>query len=197
MYYNVNIKNGGINNMLVSELKQKLEDNLTFTDLWIEIKHYLPFIEKKILIENIVDGSIEYDENGLAKCNLFIKELNEKIGIIVNYTNIEIDSENTVRDFDVMCELGIIDYVLNNMNKNEKYFIEDMICEGIDQKVRLENSVEGILSKGINKIVEKLPNEKSIKKILNDIPKSVNKIKPENLEILKDTFKKQGDSNIN
>lgn len=183
--------------MQVSELKQKLEDNLTFSDLGIEIKHYIPFIEKKILIESIIDGSIEYEDNGLVSVNLFIKELNEKLGIIVNYTNIEIDGENTVRDFDVLCELGIIDYILNNMNKNEIYFIEDMICESIEQRIKLENSVEGILSKGINKIVEKLPNEKSIKKILNDIPKSVNKIKPENLEILKGIFNKQGDSNIN
>ena len=54
------------------------------------------------------------------------------------------------------------------------------------------DSSKKITKTKIIKYIPKIPSEKSIQKIIKDIPKSINKISPENMEILKGMFNKQG-----
>jgi len=176
--------------MLISEIKQRLKSGEPI-DAIITIKPYLSHVEKKILCENIINASLDQDENGLVVADYFNRELTKNIGIIVNYTDIEM-SEEFLEDYDFLCEQGIVDYILNNMNKSDRYFIKSMVSKGIEQEIKIGNSIESILAKNLQNLIYKIPDEKFIKKLMNDIPKSINKIKPDNMAILKDLFK-QGD----
>jgi len=179
--------------MLVQEIKEKLStpEIIDLSEL-ITIKPYLSHVEKKILCENIINASLEQNENGLFVCDYYNRELTKNISIIVNYTDININNEEFLEDYDYLCEQGIIDYVLNSMNKNDRFFIKSMVSKNINQKISIENSIESVLAKNLQSLTSKIPDEKSIKKLINDIPKSINKIKPDNMAILKDLFK-QGD----
>ena len=181
--------------MLVSEIKERLENGEPI-DALINIKPYLSHVEKKILSENIIKGSLDKNENDLVVCDFFNRELTKNIGIIVNYTDIEINNDEFLEDYDTLSELGIIDYVLNNMNKSDRYFIKDMVSKCIEQEINIGNSIESIAQKGINdlkviieegiaKIVEKLPSDKQIKSLSKTLIKDVNKLDWDKVPMLK------------
>lgn len=170
--------------MLISEIKEQIEAGKSVDDL-LEVKQYLSIIEKNLIVNKIIDSCITIDEiNGLSKIDYFYKKLTSDVSLLVNYTNIEF-SENLIEDYDYLCENVGIERILNQIPITEVEFILDLVdCELI-QIIKLNNSIEGILASKLDKLIEKIPDQKGIKKIMNDIPKQINKIKPENLEILK------------
>lgn len=182
--------------MLVTEIQEKLS-TLESVDLStiINIKPNLSFIEKKMICDSVIEASLSQNENDLWVCDFFNKRLIMDIGIIADFTDINLNQEETVSDYNTLTELGVMDYILENMNQNDRWFIEDMVDREIEQKIRVENGIEGILASRLKEFIEKIPDEKGIKKIMNDIPKVLNKIKPENLQILQGLVDKQGDIN--
>lgn len=170
--------------MLVQEIKEQIETGKPVDDL-LEVKQYLSIIEKNLIVNKIIDSCIVLDEiNGLSKIDYFYKKLTTDILLLVNYTNIEF-SENLIEDYDYLCENVGIERILNQIPITEVEFILDLVDCELAQIVKLNNSIEGILASKLDKLIEKIPDQKGIKKIMNDIPKQINKIKPENLEILK------------
>ncbi len=170
--------------MLVQEIKEKIEAGKSVDDL-LEVKQYLSIIEKNLLVNKIIDSCITIDEiNGLSKIDYFYKKLTSDVSLLVNYTNIEF-SENLIEDYDYLCENVGIERILNQIPITEVEFILDLVDCELTQIIKLNNSIEGILASKLDKLIEKIPDQKGIKKIMNDIPKQINKIKPENLEILK------------
>ena len=180
--------------MLISELKN--EDGTYNHKKNFNIKKYIPFIEKKILCENIIDGCLETSENGLLICNNFMKKMLLDLKIIGTYTDIEF-SENVVDDYDFLAENKIIDKIKESIDDSELDFIKSMVNKEIEQKIRIENSIENVLSQKLQQLIIKIPDQKGIKKIMNDIPKQINKIKPENLEILKGIIGNQNEGEVN
>ena len=170
--------------MQISELKTKIEEGNSIQDL-IEVKQYLSIIEKQLIANKIIDSCIVIDdESNLYKIDYFYKKLTSDVSFLVNYTNLEF-SENLIEDYDYLCENVGIERILNQIPITEVEFILDLVDCELTQIIKLNNSIEGILASKLDKVVSAIPSEKSIKKIINDIPKQINKIKPENLEILK------------
>ncbi len=178
--------------MLVQEIKEKIEVGKSVDDL-LEVKQYLSIIEKNLLVNKIIDSCITIDEiNGLSKIDYFYKKLTSDVSLLVNYTNIEF-SENLIEDYDYLCENVGIERILNQIPITEVEFILDLVDCELTQIIKLNNSIEGILASKLDKLIEKIPDQKGIKKIMNDIPKQINKIKPENLEILKGIISNQSE----
>lgn len=170
--------------MLISEIKEKIEAGKSVDDL-LEVKQYLSIIEKNLLVNKIIDSCITIDEiNGLSKIDYFYKKLTSDISLLVNYTNIEF-SENLIEDYDYLCENVGIERILNQIPINEVEFILDLVNFELAQIVKLNNSIEGILANRLQALINKVPDEKGIKKLMTEAQKQINKIKPENLEILK------------
>lgn len=173
--------------MKVIEIKEALKEGNILDDL-IQIKPYISFIEKKIACDKIIDGSL-YEEDGMLACDYYNRKLFTEVFIVSNYTNIELDEENIVGDYDILCELGITEYILENMNFEESFFIYEMIGNIIKQKIKITNSVENILAKGLNTLLNKLPNDKQIKSIIKTASKELQKFEPEKLKSLQDMMK--------
>lgn len=178
--------------MLVSEFKEQFKKVGSVGEL-IEIKQYLPIVEKHLIATKIIDSCIIENKNGLSQIDYFYKKITTDVSLIVNYTNLEF-SDELINDYDYLSENGFIKQIIDKIPKTEIYFIDELVENELDQIVRIENSLENILASKLQMLINKIPDEKTIKKILNDIPKSVNKIKPENLEILKGIINKQGDT---
>jgi len=171
--------------MQITELK--LEDG-TYNNMRIDTIDHISFIEKKILCEGILDGCLETDENGIITCNYFMKKLLTDLKIVANYSDIEF-SDEVVLDYDFLNESDIVNIIKERINKSELEFIEEMVDKSIEQKIRVGNSLGNILASKLEKLISKIPDEKGIKGIIKEAQKSLNKIKPENMEILKGMFK--------
>ncbi len=179
--------------MNIKELKEKLQDNaLKLEEL--NIKTYLPLLNKKILVDNICTDLIEYDENGLAFVNEVQKKISISIAVLLNFCDIEILEEDNIDDvietLDLLFETG-------KYSEIEEYIGDDLfelLCavEAEIENIKLRNnSLESIVAKGLNKIINTLPNDKQIKKLIAEVPKQLNKIKPEQLGLIKDMIKQQ------
>jgi hypothetical protein len=175
--------------MFISEIK---DDEGLYNGKTFEVKSHISFIEKKILCEQIIDSCLVADENNMVSCDFFMKYLLTNMKIVALFTDLEF-GEESVQEYDFLNENELMDYILNRIDDCEISFINEMINKEIEQRIRMGNSIESIIASRLDKLIDKVPDQKSIKKILNDIPKSVNKIKPENLEIIKGILNKQGD----
>lgn len=176
--------------MQITEFKEQIEAGKSAQDL-IEVKSYLPLVEKQLIVNKIIDSCIVVDDAGLSKIDFFYKYLTTQISLIVNYTNLEF-SEELISDFDYLAEYIGIEWIIDKISPIEVCIIQELVDDELDQVVRIGNSVEGILSKNLQLIVNKIPDEKGIKRILTEAQKQINKIKPDNMSIIKDLFK-QGD----
>jgi len=176
--------------MKVIEIKENLNQDKLLNDL-IKIKSYLSFAEKKIMCDKIIDGSL-YEEDGMLACDYYNKKLFTEISIINNYTDIELDEENIVGDYDILCELGIVEHILKCLDDDEKYFIYDMVEDGICQKIKIGNSMESVVKKGLDKfvnIIDKNMNVKEINKLIKTASKELQKFEPEKLKSLQEMMK--------
>ena len=189
--------------MQIQILKERIKE-LPENQIWdmseilegVEIKSYLSTIEKKVIIDNILNGIAEIDENSIMKVNYFNKKLISDISMITNYTNLIFSDDNSIEDYDFLTQYKILHYIIKNIDNDELDFIYNMVEDELEQMIRIGNSLESVLAKGLNKLIEKIPDEKSMNKLISNLPKSINKIKPENLAVLKGIFNQQNNQNI-
>ena len=157
----------------------------------VEIKSYLSTIEKKVIIDNIINGSVETDDNSIIKINFFNKKLISDISLITNYTNLIFSDDNSIEDYDFLTQYKILNYIIENIDNDELDFIYNMVEDELEQQIKIGNSLESVIVNGLNKLIDKIPDEKSMNKLISNLPKSINKIKPENLAVLKGIFNQQ------
>lgn len=176
--------------MLISELKEKLESGKPLEEL-LEVKSYLSVSLKKVIADNIVERSVEIDQNAIMQVNYFNKKMLRDMLLIVEYSNLEFSDEGSIEEYDYLCENKILDKIIGLIPESEIDFIDDLVHYELKQKVELNNSLTNIVAKSLNDLINKIPDQKSITKTLNSLPKILNKVKPENLEILKGFINQQ------
>lgn len=182
--------------MLLSEIKSNPEKIHE-----IKVTSYLPIVEKMIMIQGfdgeeerfygIIDDCIK-EKDGMYYVDYISKEISFVIAMVQRYTNIEFDDveiHNTLYDFCITS--GIWNIVLNGIPTDELYMVKNLLDNTLEQELKIKNSIEGILNRNLQAFIEKIPNEKSIKKLIAEIPKQINKIKPEQLGLIKDMVKQQ------
>jgi len=177
--------------MQITELKEKYQTGSITLEEVIEIKFSLPFAQKKLLCNQILEASLTIDDNQIISCDYFMRKLMQDVQLVVLFTNLEF-GEELVEEYDYLVESGILGYIIKNINKDEIDIIDELVSKEIEQKIRIGNSLENIIASKLEKLISKIPDEKAIKKLMNDFPKQINKIKPDNMSIIKDLFK-QGD----
>ena len=177
--------------MLVQEIKEQIEAGKTVDDL-LKVKQYLSIIEKNLIVNKVIDSCITIDENnGLSKIDYFYKKLTSDVSLLVNYTNIEF-SENLIEDYDYLCEFIGLEWIIDKISPIEVYIIQELVDEELDQIIKLNNSIEGILASKLDKVIERLPNSKELKSLSKSIIKDINKLDQNKIADLKEIF-----SNVN
>ena len=118
----------------------------------IETKKYLPIKQKKELIESIVNECILY-EDGVYKFDDIDKYICFTMRVIAAYTNLEL-SDDIEDDYDVLCEAGLLDMVINTFKKeyDEVNILLQMKCDYILSS----NSLEAQVGKLFDGVLEKL-----------------------------------------
>ena len=147
------------------EIKELVKDEINivrFENLKekIEVKYYLPILEKIGIIETIVDSSfIEDEETKLKRYNPIIKEVMTDYLIVKSYTNlIEDNLEEDIKNiYDILKQNSLIDLVYTAINKTEVDMIKNCVEERIKEEQRfIENKTNMgfIVEQLINKIKE-------------------------------------------
>ena len=152
-----------------------------FTNL--EVKQYLPFGIKHILINTILESCI-IEKDGINRIDFSILEMMKQYLIVNNYTNLDLTENEILDSFDELLLKGIIEYVLNNIPSNELDFYDKILNQEINQIIKLDNSIESIVAKVLNQLLIKLPDEKGMNKLIKDLPKQLNKINSEKLKYI-------------
>lgn len=147
----------------------------------IKIAKHIPFEIKNVMIEQIINSCMSEDVNGLLKVNYAIKALSLEYTLAVNYTNINFTESEIFDSYNKLVKNGLIEYIFNEMEISEYSFIEAVLDNEIEQAIRSENSIEGIISKGINTLISKIPDEEGIANIIS----SMKNFDPEKMTYIK------------
>jgi len=181
----------------LEQLIQRNNSGESIKDI-LEIKSYLPINYKQVLINNLILNSKEVDENGLVKINYCHLELFKTLLIVEFYTNLLLEHDDIINDFDYLMENKIIDLIYNEVDKSDLGRIDMLIEKEIEQIIKLSNSIEGIFSNNLNKlqdkidvIINKIPDvdSGSIEKWITKLAKSIKSFSPEKFEQLNEMVK--------
>ena len=149
----------------------------------LEIKSYLPLAAKQILLKNILD-LCKKEENDIIKIDYTLKEFAIEISLVNQYSNVDLQVDDVVEVYDELKQNGIIANIINQIPEEEINFIDYVLEKEITQIQAVDNSIEMVLAKTLNKIVNKLPDEKGMTKIVKSLPKEINKIDPAKLQYI-------------
>lgn len=136
--------------MKIMELIKKTGNEYSVLSLskLIETKEYLPFPEKKALVERIINNSIT-TENGFVQINEIDQYIQFTIETIKAYTNIEF-SESPVEDYDLLCSSGLLGDIIDTFDGEYKMILN--LVEMQKRYVLSQNSIENQISKLINSL---------------------------------------------
>ena len=184
--------------MKVKEIKILVnEENKALKDI-INVASYLSIVEKKVLIDDIVEDCIKYDDNGLAKVDFVNKIIAFDFGLL-RYTDIELEEDNITEQYDELQQLGVFNYVQQEIGK-ELYVLEYLLEDEIKQKLELENSIQSVLNKNLGRFVDTVDNHmspKNIKSIIKAASKAFKDLDMGKLNFVSDFTKfNNGVSNI-
>lgn len=148
------------------------------------IKSYLSFPIKRLLIKNILSICTNEEQN-IKRIDYVLKQFAFEFSLISQYTNLNFENnEVNVNLYDELKEHGTIDAIIEQIPKSELDFIYNILEKEIEQIQLVDNSISVVISNVLNTIIDKLPDEKGMTKLIKDLPKQINKINPEKLSFL-------------
>lgn len=142
----------------------------------MEIKNFLPIVSKKLLCESIVQNSL-IEKNGFLFIDYISRTIAENIMIVQTYTDLDV----TVADYDKTDEEIGFANIISQLPKSEVNFIKATVDNMLEQEIIVNNGLAKMIDRNISKLLEKLPSEKAMAKMIKDIPKTLGKISPEML----------------
>lgn len=168
------------NRIKVTKIIEKMKNGDKSILKKIKIKSYLPISTKRLMCEEIAKNSI-IEQNGMKVKDSISYAIAFDLMITSFYSNVDIDE-----NYDEACEYGIIDYIKENMNQNEHDFISEHSYYIVRNEIDTYNSLVGVINRNLQKLIEKLPDEKSLSKFSKSVIKEINKIDPDKYKYVND-----------
>lgn len=154
-----------------------------YNDQTIEVKQYLPIVEKSELITRVLNKSV--DEN-TGYYNLLKLDMNLGLEIVYAYSNIsftEKQKEDPMKLYDMLNASKVLNLIIGLVPDGEFYYLNKTTHEMANNIVTYRNSAMGIME-AISADYSNLNLDATdIQKKLND---------PDNMALLKDVLTKLG-----
>lgn len=166
--------------MLVNTLVEKMSNKNQIVSLnkLIEAKQYLPFAEKKALVERIINNCTTINDS-FVQINEIDQYIQFTIETIKAYTNIEF-SENPIEDYDLLCSSGLLGDIIDIFDGEYKMVLN--LVEMQKRYILDQNKIEFQVAKAVNAFTN------TINKIGNTLSDKVNDLDqlltPENFQML-------------
>lgn len=175
--------------MRVKELKKELENKKDITDI-LEIKRYIPFVEKQLLCQTVIDKCMNINDKGLVACDYFMKKISLDINILSSYTNLIFDEE-ILDDYDYLVRSRVLNIIFANIDPDELKFIDTMISKEIQQRLEIENGLSNVVATALNRfvdVVDKNTNPKELRKLSKSLVKDLNNFSWDSVPEIKEIF---------
>lgn len=128
------------NNMGMKEVTFKLPTG----DFTYNIKPFLPYGEKKTIIDSSVDGGVDVDlSTVLYKVDRGTINLVKEYLLVKFYTDIPV-LEDILETHDLFNATGLLKSVLENIEKDELEYIDNAIEDAIEEFYRLQHMTNDI-----------------------------------------------------
>ncbi len=156
------------NRINVIDIVEKIKNGNNNAFDRIQIKSYLPISTKRLMCEEIAKNSI-IEQDGMKVKDSIAFTIAFDLMIVQFYSNVDIDEH-----YDEACEYGIIDYIKDNMNQNEREFISEHSYYMIQNEINNHNSIAGVITRQLTKfinIIDKNTSPRAMKSILKEAQK--------------------------
>lgn len=85
---------------------------------------YCPVLEKKLVLQTILDKSITTEKNGVKYIDMFLSKINMTTTILILYTKLNIvktddSTTNAFQDYDLLFENGLLDQICAIVGEHE------------------------------------------------------------------------------
>jgi len=142
------------------------------------------FVEKCSIVESIVDFSIVED----VKQELYF-EMMADVLIAKAYLDCEFDIELTdvnkfIEAYEILVSLGFSTLIFKDERLNEADALKDMARQQVDNEIAKRHSIALVLKEGLEKLINAIPDEKAMSKLLTKLPKALDKLSPENRDLI-------------
>lgn len=199
---NVNITENGVvneqDNAQVSAdnaqetVKELPKINLEEFKQKITIKRYIPFSSKKSIVDLIYTNCVVKDEeNGIYFIDTLMKEMAYNFAILDYYTDFYDVYENAREySYDEIAEAGIFRYITNPYCECRKDIgsLDDAIYR-FNDRVNALNSIGASLYRILNGLSDKMPDINELGKLMQELPKVLNKVDPKVIEMFSKDLK--------
>ena len=149
----------------------------------IEVKQYLPVIEKSELITRVLNNSVD-ENNGYY--NLLKMDMYLALEIVYAYSNIsftEKQKEDPMKLYDMLNASRVLNLIIGLVPEGEFYYLNKTVHEMANNIVAYRNSAMGIMERITTDYSNLDLNASAIQKELAD---------PNNMTLLKDILTKLG-----
>ena len=120
----------------------------------LEVKDYMPFIEKRELCERVLNACNVKDENGLIKVDSVSRYIIFTLSVISKYTNLEFSSGeefDSLDEYDMLCKNNLLNPILDVIGA-EYTTCNNMLNMMMDDIVSNNNTIENVISTVLSKL---------------------------------------------
>ena len=126
----------------------------------LEVKDYMPFIEKREICEKVLNACNTKDDNGLVKVDSVSRSIIFTITILSTYTNLEFSSGedeeyDSLDEYDMLCESHLLNPILNIIGE-EYAACNNMLNMMMDDIIANNNTVEAVLGRALSKVSDSI-----------------------------------------
>lgn len=160
--------------ILVKELKEAIKSNgntniktIQFNGLEINILTYIPIQEKINLVASMFESAIDRD-NGLHILNGNSLDIAFKVLLVEKYTNLTLPKD-IIQTYDLLVSSGLYYKIYENIPEREVLDLRIALnnhIEAMRDEYEQKNTVQYIIKDGLNKLIEKTPNETQLKELI-------------------------------
>lgn len=144
----------------VSTFKEKKVQNTKINDHAIsdylkntlEIKTYLPFVQKRAIAEMVVSQNIE-DVDGIKKHDAINSYISFVVAMLTAYTNLEFEDE-PVAGYDLLAESGLLPFIIKEFET--EYNECDVLLKLALASELEDNNLTAVVNRFLNEILNRL-----------------------------------------
>lgn len=160
-------------------------------------RKYAPVLEKKVVLQTLLNKSIIKNEYDVDYLDLFLSRINTTIAILLLYTNLDIkkndqSEENAFDDYDLLKENGLFDKICECIGETEMtelgtingLIIDTYLTQKHDPKYFISSNIARVskiitpaVKSGLEQIANVLKDNENMDKVSNRIINIFDKLK--------------------
>lgn len=137
--------------MKVQELIKKINNKTFNMEKSLEIKEYIPIMDKKKFVMDIIAECTD-DIDDFIAVDRFKMNIYFNMKVLGLYTNLEVaeDFYDMIEQYDILCESGLLDIILAVFQ--DDYAAMCKVLDGMLDELLIQNSIEAQVVRIANKI---------------------------------------------